>query len=112
MSVAIPILSGMGLSRYWVGPGGPIPQYLEVHGEIDHHLVEALEGHTVFIGPRGQLELERQSITEKNNMINHSPYNWQVDVEEWGGIPSEERYGATLDRVRPQTVRLGLMAYF
>jgi len=136
-------LSGLGVNRYWVGPRGTVPEYLKVVGEIDYQLVKPLEGHNVFIGPRGQLELERQSITdlrlektfsvggrrlaatldvfnlfrceaitEKNNMINHSPYHWRRDQAEWGDIPPNQRFGVALDRVRPQTIRLGLMALF
>jgi hypothetical protein len=136
-------LSGMGVNRYWVGPKGTVPGHTKVLGEIDYRLVKPLEGHNVIIGPRGQLELERQSITdlrlektfriggrrlaatldifnlfrceaiaEKNNMINHAPYHWRGDKVEWGDIPPNQRFGVALDRVRPQTIRLGLMAYF
>jgi hypothetical protein len=136
-------LTAMGANRYWVGPRGYIPEYLEVIGEIDYTMAAPLEGHHVFIGPRGQRELERQSIadlrmektfqlrghllaasldvfnlfrceakTRVTDLVNHSPYHWRKDQVEWGGIPPNERYGATLERVRPQTVRIGLMAFF
>jgi len=135
-------LTAMGANRYWVGPRGYVPEYVKVLGEIDYRLAEPLEGHHVFIGPRGQRELERQSIadlrlektfqlrgrtlgasldvfnlfrceakTRVTDLVNHSPYHWRKGQTEWGDIPPNERYGATLERVRPQTIRIGLIAF-
>jgi len=136
-------LTGLGAHRYWVGPKGSRPTNLEVWGELDYSLLEPLEGHFIYVAPRGFRMLERQSIadlrlektflvggrrlaasvdvfnllrceakTEVNGLLNHSAFYWQLGVDEWGGIPSNERHQATLDRVRPQTVRLGAVVYF
>jgi hypothetical protein len=54
-----------------------------------------------------------EAIAQKNNLVNHSPFDWRLDPEEgWGGVEPNERYGVPLDRVKPQTIRLGLVTYF
>ena len=136
-------LTGMGDNRYWVGPKEKKPLYADVWGELDYTLFEPLEGHFIYVAPRGFRILERQSIadlrlektlplgsrrmalsldvfnlfrceakTEVNGLLNHSAYHWRFGVEEWEGVPANERHEATLDRVRPQTLRLGAILYF
>jgi hypothetical protein len=133
----------MGDNRYWVGPKQKKPPNLDVWGELDYTLFEPLEGHFIYVAPRGFRILERQSIadlrlektlplgsrrmavsldvfnllrceakTEVNGLLNHSAHHWRFGVEEWGDVPANERHEATLDRVRPQTVRLGAIVYF
>lgn len=139
-------LTAMGVNRYWIGPRptGTNDAYLQVHGELDYQLLQALEGHMPFVGTRGLKELERQSITDlrfekafwlggrrlaatldvfnlfrceaitrRNNLVNHAPFNWRLNLgDDWGGVRENERYGVPLNRVRPQTIRLGIVAYF
>jgi len=59
-------LYGIGFFRYFVGTGalqqGGIPEF---HGqEVDYKLLWPTEGQYVFVGPRGNPTLERQSILD------------------------------------------------
>ncbi|MGW8268661.1 MAG: hypothetical protein ACWGSQ_20010, partial [Longimicrobiales bacterium] len=59
-------LYGIGFFRYFVGTGalqaGGIPEFRGE--EVDYRLMYPLEGHYVFVGPRGRPTLERQSLLD------------------------------------------------
>jgi len=59
-------LYGMGFFRYFVGTGalqaGGVPEF--EGEELDFRLMYPMEGHYVFVGPRGRPTLERQSLLD------------------------------------------------
>jgi hypothetical protein len=59
-------LYGLGFFHYKVGTGalqkGGIPQFQGQ--EVDYMLMGPLEGHNIFVGPRGKPTLERRSILD------------------------------------------------
>jgi hypothetical protein len=140
-------LYGLGFFTYRVNTGAMtqsgIPE--RTGEELDYKLMWPLEGHFVYLGPRGRPTMERQSvldlrlerlfdfrgqawsitldvfnvfreeaITRLNTIANNGPdYGFSQSGSMFAPpLEPNQYYLAPQERVSPQTIRLGLAAYF
>jgi hypothetical protein len=140
-------LYGLGFFTYRVNTGAMTQSGIPERpgDELDYKLMAPLEGHFVYLGPRGRPQMERQSvldlrlekmftfrgldwavsmdvfnvfreeaITRLNTIANNGPDYGYGDSQSLFAPPLEpnQYYMAPQQRVSPQTIRLGLAAYF
>ena len=140
-------LYGLGFFTYRVNTGAMtstgIPE--RPGTELDYKLMTPLEGHFVYLGPRGRPTMERQSVLDirLERLFQFRGQDWSLTMDVFnlfreeaiiqlntianngpdygfGGSQSmfapplepNQYYMAPQMRVSPQTIRLGLAAYF
>jgi hypothetical protein len=140
-------LYGLGFFTYRVNTGALTQSGIpERPGNLlDYALMTPLEGHFVYLGPRGRPTLERQSVLDirLERLFNFRGQDWSITLDVFNLLREEaitrlntianngpdygygesssifapplepnQYYQAPQQRVSPQTIRLGLAAYF
>jgi hypothetical protein len=140
-------LYGLGFFTYRLNTGGMtstgIPE--RPGDELDYAFMTPLEGHFVYLGPRGKPTMERQSVLDLRleRLFNVRGQDWSITLDvfnvfreeaiirlntianngpDYGFSSSQSMFAPPLEpnqyylapqeRVSPQTIRLGLAAYF
>ncbi len=96
----------------FVGPRG-LPT-LHARANLDLHLERLLDlrGRTLSLALDVFNVLGSKAITQVNTMVNNGVDYYPYLEKAWNSTPSDQYFGAALDRVPPGTLRFSLMAYF
>jgi hypothetical protein len=140
-------MTGQGYNRYRVNTGptemGSGGLLLSDRGdELDFRLFWPLEGHHVYVGPRGRPTLKRRANLDLRvehlfdvrgsdlalslelfnvfgdgaitelNTMVNNGPDYWYDVPDPRGTPANQYYRAVEERVRPRSFRLGMAVYF
>ena len=140
-------LYGLGFFTYRLNTGGMTQSGIPERpgDELDYKLMAPLEGHFVYLGPRGRPHMERQSVLDlrMEKMFTFRGMDWALSLDvfnvfreeaiirlntianngpDYGYSESQSMFAPALEpnqyylapqeRVSPQTVRIGLAAYF
>ena len=105
-------LSGLENHFVFVGPRGR--PTLRNRAVVDLHLERGfiVQGRTVAATLDVFNVLGDKAINELQNMVNNGRDWWPDLGKTWRSTPSNQHYGATLERVQPRTIRMGMAVAF